>query len=212
MTTAVLNLRLSENALTMLDRLRAPTGASRDRWAHGAMIEAASGAVGKWNLLEAHGSVILDDQGQLVVEPKDVPPMEIVAGSPNAQFHLSFPAVVLDHLAHAAQLSAAARIHHGLRNPWPTVNAWAEHYLTDAIALAQTQVDAARAKAELDREEKATRLEAERARRRAQAESEGSEPAPSPSGTVAALVDPSGGASEEGSAESEPPDGDSPSP
>jgi hypothetical protein len=192
MTTDVLSLHLSDNAMSMLEQLVAAKGAGAPtaaQWVRKTIVEAGAGTVARWNLLQAHGRVTLDDHGRVVAEAKDIPPMVVAAGSPNAQFAVVLPIVVMNHVVHCAQLSVAVRAHANLPNPWPTVNAWAEDYLTDAIALALTEVEAAKAKSALDYQERQERVEAERARRKAQLESSGCVSAGGSGGAVAGLVD-----------------------
>jgi len=201
MPAVTLNLRLSDNALSMLDELRLmkldPHGAeiSRERWVFLALRSVGGNWTQKWNLLQAHGSVVAlqTPEGQLVVNLSNVPDLPVGEGSPNATLHVRMPDVVLELLKHAANINAAVRLQATKANPWPTVTAWAEGYLTDAIAIAHAALETERADAEVDSFEGKEAIEAMRIRRLRQLEEDRqAEPESSVGRVVATLSDPDG--------------------
>ena len=205
MPPVTLHLRLSENALTMIDKLRTqrkdPTGAevSRERWVFQQLREVGSSWAMRWNLAQAHGQVAVDPQGQVLISLSEIPDLPVGEGTPNANIHVLVPDVVLEQVRHAYLMNAAFLVHGGTPNPWATMVPWAEKFLTDAAAINLSALEDQRAQAAADYLERQERLVAERARR-LKAIAEGQpEPEPSSSGgRVASLVDTSAAGSDGG--------------
>jgi len=178
MPAVYLNVRLSDQALTMLDRLRqqkkGPNGeeTSRERYLFTALREAGGSWTQRWNLLRAHGSVAIDPTGQMTIPATAVPNLPIGEGSPNANVRVLMPDLVLERVKRAAEMNAGVRVHAGVPNPWPTVVAWCEAFLTDYVAIHVSALEDEREKGAVDLFDKHRRVEVERARRRAALDSQ----------------------------------------
>jgi len=195
MPSSVLNLRLSDATLTMLDRLcelrKGPHGEdlSPEEFVFGVLQQVGAAWSARWNLIHAHGSCAVDPQGQVVITlaelPEDLP---VGTGSPNANLHVEMPDLTLDRIDHAYAMNVAFSVHQGKGNPWPTLTAWTESFLTDAIAIATAQIEDEREAKAVEAMKRKQLLELERRRRRAQLEGGESpeSPAPVPSPTASA--------------------------
>jgi hypothetical protein len=180
MSSVPLALRLNERVLPILDRVRDKV--PRETYVQKMLAEVGAQMVTRWNFLQARGEVAIDPQGQVVVRLADLRPLVLGPENPTANVRVRFPPVIFEHIQHAAEISSAIKTRGG-GAPYPSVLAFCEDYLVDAIALKASEADMKRAREAARAQAEEELLEAERARRRAHLESGGDPPEAEPEST-----------------------------
>ena len=174
MPAVSLRLRLSDNALTMLDVVRVMrknkngSEVTREDWCFRALRDMAGNWTARWNLLQTHGHVAVDPQGQVDIPIGLVPELAIGDAGASANLTVEMPDVLLERIGRAARMNVAVRTFAKAPVPWHSVTEFAQHHLHDAIALARSQAEDDLEQGAVELLEKRRRFEAERERHRAQ--------------------------------------------